>query len=113
MQTEKDLHNRIPIAVSLDKEFSQPGMSPARKSDKLRLLYVAALAIVIAALISLIAKALVFLINLITNLAFHQTVSIGESSPATNHLGWLVIFIPAIGGIIVGLMALYGSKAIR
>ena len=30
-------------------------------------------------------------------------------SPANNHRGWLVLFIPAIGGLIVGLMARYGS----
>lgn len=36
-----------------------------------------------------------------------------HSSPADNSLGIFVIAVPVIGGIIVGLMALYGSKAIR
>ena len=53
-----------------------------------------------------------YLINLITNLAFHHTF-IESTSPATHTFGWLIIFIPALGGLIVGLMALYGSKAIR
>ena len=35
------------------------------------------------------------------------------SAPAENHLGWLVLFIPIVGGVICGLMARYGSKAIR
>src|SRR5207248_9818094 len=34
-------------------------------------------------------------------------------TPANNHLGKLVVFIPVIGGVFVGLMARYGSKAIR
>lgn len=113
MQNEKDIHNRIPIAVSLDKEFTQPDLSPARRSDKLRLLYIASLAVGIAALISLVAKLLIFLINLITNISFYQTFSLANSTPATHNLGVWVILIPALGGIVVGLMALYGSKAIR
>src|SRR5204863_7641370 len=35
------------------------------------------------------------------------------STPMGNHLGLWVILVPALGGIIVGLMARYGSKAIR
>ena len=53
------------------------------------------------------------LIGLVTNLSFYGRVSTGFVSPAANHLGPFVIFIPAIGGIIVGLMARFGSKAIR
>src|ERR1051325_11203254 len=34
-------------------------------------------------------------------------------SPAHHRLGWMVVFVPVIGGIIVGLMARFGSKAIR
>ncbi|MET0300049.1 MAG: chloride channel protein, partial [Flavitalea sp.] len=75
--------------------------------------YIAMLAVVIAIAISFIAKLLVMLINLTTQIFFYGQVSVTSASPETNSLGWLVIFIPALGGIIVGLMALYGSKAIR
>jgi H+/Cl- antiporter ClcA len=34
-------------------------------------------------------------------------------SPSIEKLGWLVIFVPVIGGVIVGFMARYGSRAIR
>jgi H+/Cl- antiporter ClcA len=37
----------------------------------------------------------------------------GFHSPADNSLGWWVVLIPAIGGALVGILALYGSKAIR
>src|SRR5204863_2992525 len=40
-------------------------------------------------------------------------VSVLSASPAQNHLGAWVMVIPVIGGVIVGLMARYGSKAIR
>jgi H+/Cl- antiporter ClcA/CBS domain-containing protein len=71
------------------------------------------LAIVIGIVAALVAKGLTSLIGLITNLAFYGKVSANLSAPTGNHLGIWVIFIPVIGGIIVGLMARYGSSGIR
>jgi len=53
------------------------------------------------------------LIGLVTNLAFYGRFSTSFASPAGNHLGPLVMVVPLIGGLIVGLMARYGSSAIR
>src|SRR6476469_3614417 len=105
-------HNGIPISISFDESFEQENTSRI-PADKTRLLYISALAIAIGICISFIAKFLVYLINLITNLSFHHQFSFAASSPATNTYGLFVILVPAIGGLIVGLMALYGSKAIR
>lgn len=80
---------------------------------KTRLIFISALCILIAGLISVIAKGLIYLINIVTNISFYGMLDAGFHSPANNHLGLWVIVIPAIGGIIVGIMALYGSKAIR
>jgi CIC family chloride channel protein len=55
----------------------------------------------------------VYLINLVTNLVFHGNASLEYHSPADNHLGLWVILMPALGGLLVSLMAIYGSKAIR
>ncbi|CAN5410807.1 chloride channel protein [soil metagenome] len=74
---------------------------------------ISGLSIIVAVAISLIAKVLVWLINIVTNISFFGSLSANFHSPAANHLGLWVIIIPAIGGIIVGLMALYGSAAIR
>jgi len=76
-------------------------------------LVISSLAILIGASISFIAKALVYLIDFITNISFHGKFSISHASPAINSLGLWVIIVPAIGGLIIGLMAVYGSKAIR
>lgn len=80
---------------------------------KTRLIFISAVCILIACLISVIAKGLVYLINIVTNISFYGMFDASFHSPANNHLGLWVIVIPAIGGIIVGFMALYGSKAIR
>ncbi len=78
-----------------------------------RSVFVTALAVAIALVVGVVAQGLSALIALITNLAFHQKLGTHEASPLGHGLGPLVILLPALGGLIVGLMARYGSKAIR
>jgi len=78
-----------------------------------RIFYLSVQAIANAILIGLVAKLLVLLIIVITNIAFYGRVSFSSVSPAGNQLGWIVVFVPIAGSIIVGIMARYGSKAIR
>ena len=78
-----------------------------------RVVYISLLSILIAVGAGLVAQALTRLIGLITNISFYGRFSTAFSSPAYNHLGLWVIGVPVIGGIIVGLMARYGSEAIR
>jgi chloride channel protein, CIC family len=78
-----------------------------------RLLLLSAFAVMIGALSTLGAAALLAAIRLFTNLFFYQTLSLAERVPAANHLGLAVILVPAIGGLIVGLIARYGSEKIR
>jgi H+/Cl- antiporter ClcA/CBS domain-containing protein len=61
----------------------------------------------------LIAWLLYNLIGLFTNIAFYHRIAFTFQSARENHLGLLVIVIPVIGGIIVGIMARYGSDKIR
>src|SRR3569833_2868357 len=76
-----------------------------------RVFYLSIQVIINAILIGVIAKGLVFLIDLITNLAFYGRFSLVPASPAGNHLGWLVVAIPILGALAVGLMARFGSRA--
>lgn len=78
-----------------------------------RTLYISALALINAILVGFIAKGLLYLINFFTNLFFYGTLSIHEGSPAHNELGYWVILVPVAGGVVVGIMARFGSKAIR
>ncbi|MGC2110460.1 MAG: chloride channel protein [Candidatus Korobacteraceae bacterium] len=71
------------------------------------------LAALIGILAGLIAYLLYNLIGLFTNIAFYHRLSFAFVSPRNNHLGLLVIVTPVIGGIIVGIMAHYGSDKIR
>src|SRR5262249_60218357 len=52
-------------------------------------------------------------IGLFTNLFFFQRWDYALVSPAGHQLGILEVFVPIAGGLIVGLMARYGSERIR
>lgn len=78
-----------------------------------RVLGICAVAIVVGMASAFIAQALTRLIALLTNLSFHGTFSFAPASPATNELGALVVVVPVLGALVVGLMARFGSAAIR
>src|SRR5262245_58876405 len=78
-----------------------------------RLLLLSAVAILIGIISAYVAVALLSLINFFTNLFFFQRFSIAAASPAMHTLGWVVVIIPVVGGLIIGLMARYGSERIR
>ncbi|VWD39557.1 chloride channel protein [Burkholderia lata] len=78
-----------------------------------RLPRIALLAAGIGLLSTLAAFVLLSLIHLFTNLFFYQQFSFVDRSPANNTLGAWVIVIPVIGGLIVGMMARFGSEKIR
>jgi H+/Cl- antiporter ClcA len=62
---------------------------------------------------ALAAFALQAAIVLCTNLFFQGRFSLEPASPAQHHLGLLVVFIPPLGGLIVGLLARYAAPGIR
>jgi H+/Cl- antiporter ClcA len=79
----------------------------------MRVLGISGLAVGLGLVAAVIARVLTALIGLITNLAFLGRWSTSFASPADGHRGWFVVGIPAVGGLVVGIMARYGSKAIR
>ncbi|MBS1919510.1 MAG: chloride channel protein [Bacteroidetes bacterium] len=62
---------------------------------------------------AIVALILLDLIALISNFLYYQRFDLTLTSPRDNTLGWLAILIPMIGGLIVGIMARYGSERIR
>ena len=79
----------------------------------IRVVPIALAAIPIGLLCAFGAFVLLRLIALFTNLFFYSRWSFANSSPADHHLGALVVLVPIAGGLIVGLMARYGSDQIR
>ena len=78
-----------------------------------RLVGIAAAAAVIGLLSTGAAYLLLRLIRLFTDLFFFHSWSTTAHSPALNTLGYWVILVPVVGGLIIGLMARFGSDKIR
>ncbi len=82
-------------------------------STNRRVLLLSAMAMVIGAIGSLVASALIWLIAAITNLAFYHRLSAQPAVPQGHHLGLWVVLVPVAGALIIGLMARFGSEKIR
>ena len=98
----------------------KPTSSPRPSNDTLRdftadrrLLVLSAMALVTGTFGAAAAWALLKLIALFTNLAYFHTFSVAPYHLAQARLGPVSILIPVAGGIIVGLMARFGSDKSR
>lgn len=78
-----------------------------------RIVVLAGMAAVVGVASAIVAQVLVWLIAVITNLAFYQRFSTVFRSPEQNQLGLLAVLVPVIGGLIIGITARYGSEKIR
>lgn len=117
----KRQHDGVPGATNEGLPVA-PSMAPTLESLALprrtavvdrRVVFICALAIGLALLAGVVARILGALIALVTNLAFHHRFSFEEVSPMGHGLGLGLLVVPIVGGVIVGMMARYGSKAIR
>jgi CIC family chloride channel protein len=78
-----------------------------------RVVLLSILALPIGAISALVAKVLIWLIAIITNISFFHRLSSQAVTPQESHLGYWVIVVPVVGALIIGLMARYGSEKIR
>ncbi len=83
--------------------------------DRRRTLYICLLAASLGVWAAFVAKFLLWLIEIITVYCFQIPPGLDGAGTAPVHhtLGWLVIVVPVVGGILIGLMARYGTEAIR
>ncbi len=71
------------------------------------------LAVAVGAAAAAAALGLLDLIGLVTHLAYFGNVGVSLVDPGSNRLGAWAVLIPVVGGLIVGLMARFGSEQIR
>jgi len=105
----------LPVAVSMGPALQQSNVPGESSLVDRRVIMVCGVCIILAVLAACIAQILMHLIWLITNLAFYGRFSLENSPPPQlrSQMHPWMIFVPIVGGIIVGFMARYGSKAIR
>ena len=78
-----------------------------------RFLFVSVIALGVGILSAFVALVLLRLIGFFTNLFYFGRVSTSLVSPAGNNLGAFALLVPVAGGLVVGLMAKFGSEKIR
>jgi chloride channel protein, CIC family len=114
--------HRVERTSTTDALPMSPSLGPALEAAEIpfhtslvdrRVLYICLLSALMAIVAAFVAKALVVLIGLITGVCFFGRFSPVLTAPVGSPLGWWIVLIPVAGGIIVGLMARYGSTGIR
>ena len=99
-------------------EMELPGSAPALAhlgdfTATTRLIRISLIAVVLGAISTVLAVVLLQMIGLFTNIFFYGRISTELVSPAGTSLGPFIVAIPVIGGLIIGLMARFGSERIR
>src|SRR6201993_3104723 len=107
--------NKHGSAAVLSEPLAASGVSPLAFAAPapFRLVLRSFLAAGVGLLAGIVAYILYKLIGLFTNLFFFHEATTTFRSVGGHHLGLWVILIPVAGGLIVGLMAKYGSSKIK
>ena len=87
--------------------------SGTRSPNTFRMFNISIMAAAIGITAGLVAYALFTLIGLLWNLIFFQQVSTELTDLEQNPIGLWMLIVPAIGGIVVSLMAKYGTPKIK
>src|SRR5205814_2341576 len=103
----------LPVETAAGPLLAEARIPLERSLIDRRVVLLCAWSVLLALTTGFIAQGLVRVIGLVTNLAFYGRWSFAFVSPADHRLGAFVVVVPVIGGVIVGIMARYGSKAIR
>src|SRR5437588_5010243 len=98
-------HSTLSSVVPVAPVFSEPA--------QFRIVLMSFLAAAVGIVAGGVAFLLYNLIGLFTNIFFFHRVSFSFVSARLNQLGPWVIVMPVVGGLIVGLMAKYGSSKIK
>ncbi|QSQ14185.1 chloride channel protein [Myxococcus landrumensis] len=104
---------QLPVAPSMGPTLAGVRAPTVMDPVDKRVVFISALAVVLALAAGLVAQGLGQLIHLITNIAFFGRFSTADVAPGEHTLGPWVIGVPVVGALIVGVMARYGSRAIR
>ena len=110
-----DRDGSLPVSPGLAEEeaYLDLELPPESAPVDSRTALMAGLAIIVAIGAGLVAQLLTALIAVITNISYYHTVSFSLRSPGGANVGWWIILIPVVGALVVGIMARYGSPAIR
>jgi H+/Cl- antiporter ClcA/CBS domain-containing protein len=107
------LADGVPVAPALEPAMRGLRFPQIPDETDVRIFFLCAVAVGVAFVAAFAAQLLTALIALITSLFFYGRVSLELGNPWGHDLGPLVMVVPVVGALIVGVMARYGSPAIR
>ena len=103
----------LAVAPSMDPALASVRAPQDEPAIGLRTVRITGFAILVGIAGGFIAEALMMLIGLISNLVFFHRIDTALVPPTTDHIGGWVIVVPVIGALVIGVMARFGSPAIR
>ena len=103
----------LPIAPSMGPVVASVRAPLEHSVVTSRVAVMSGLAILLGVTAGFIAEGLIKLIRLITNLSYFGSFSFEASRPSAELLGPWSIGVPVLGALVIGVMARYGSAAIR
>jgi H+/Cl- antiporter ClcA len=95
------------------QRWKQDTLSQSDFRPSVSILKLSLMAVFIGVAAALVALLLYGMISFVTNLAFRQQISFAFVVPALHTSTWAILLAPLVGGLLVGLMARYGTERIR
>jgi len=103
----------LAVAPSMDPALALVSAPRDEPAIGLRTVRLTGFAILIGIAGGFIADGLMRLIGLISNLIFFHRIDAALVPPTAEHIGGWIIVVPVLGALVVGIMARFGSAAIR
>ena len=95
------------------ERWKQDTLSQSDFRPSVSILKLSLMAIFVGVAAAFVAWVLYRMIGLVTNLAFRQQFSFAFIAPGLHAPVWAIVLAPLLGGLLVGMMARYGSDRIR
>src|SRR5690348_13232659 len=95
------------------ERWKQDTLSQSDFRPSVSILKLSLMAVFVGVMAAFVAYVLYRMIGLVTNLAFRQQFSFAFVAPGLHASVWAIVLAPLVGGLLIGLMARYGSDRIR
>ncbi|GLQ99667.1 chloride channel protein [Dyella mobilis] len=101
------------LARQIYEKWKRDTLSQSDFRPSVSILKLSLMAVFVGIAAALVAFVLYRMIGFVTNLAFLQRLSFDFVPPSLGHSAWAIVLAPIVGGLIIGLMARFGSDRIR
>lgn len=101
------------LARRIYEQWKRDTLSQSDFHPSVSILKLSLMAVFVGVAAAVVAWLLYRMIGLVTNLAFLQRLAFDFVSPSQGHSRWAIVVAPIVGGLLIGLMARFGTDRIR